>query len=245
MNRDRTLVSAVVLGLGVVLAGWFIGHGFLRGRAADRFVTVKGISEREVIADLALWPLRFVATGNDLGRAQAEIGRSTDQVYAFLARQGIDSSQVEIQGLEVIDVQANPYGEGATVGRDRYIINQTMMVRSNDPQTVLAASQRVGELVNAGVVLQSGMGFGPSRPTFTFNRLNELKPEMIAEATAAAREAAEQFALDSRSELGGIRRANQGVFVILARDQAPGIDEAGQLNKTVRVVSTIEYYLKD
>ncbi len=217
----------------------------MRGRAADRFVTVKGISERQVVADLALWPLRFVATGNDLGQAQAEIGRSTDRVYAFLARQGIDSSQVEIQGLEVIDVRADPYGEGATAGRDRYIINQTMMVRSDDPQTVLAASQRVGELVNAGVVLQSGLGFGPSRPTFTFNRLNDLKPAMIAEATAAAREAAEQFALDSRSELGGIRQANQGVFVILPRDQAPGIDEAGQLNKTVRVVSTIEYYLKD
>ena len=78
-----------------------------------------------------------------------------------------------------------------------------------------------------------------------FTKLNDLKPPMIAEATARAREAAEQFARDARSELGGIRRANQGIFEILPRDQAPGIFEGNQILKTVRVVSTIEYLLED
>jgi hypothetical protein len=119
------------------------------------------------------------------------------------------------------------------------------MVRSDDPATVYAASQDMGELVEAGIVLSSGTGYGPAAPTFLFTRLNDLKPEMIAEATASAREAAEQFAADSRSGVGGIRRANQGVFVILPRDQAPGITEGAQLHKTVRVVSTIDYYLKN
>jgi hypothetical protein len=68
---------------------------------------------------------------------------------------------------------------------------------------------------------------------------------MIAEATAKARRAAEQFALDSGSSVGRIRRAKQGVFVILPRDRAQGIDEGSQINKTVRVVSTIDYYLED
>jgi len=102
----------------------------------------------------------------------------------------------------------------------------------------------VGELVAAGVVLSSGGEYGGGGPTFIFTGLNDLKPAMIAEATARAREAAEQFARDAKSRIGGIRRANQGTFEILARDRAPGITEEGQLAKTVRVVSTVDYNLE-
>ena len=118
-------------------------------------------------------------------------------------------------------------------------------MRSTQPERVLAASQRVGELVSAGVVLSSGGEYGTGGPTFVFTKLNALKPQMIAEATARAREGAEQFARDSRASLGGIRRASQGVFEILPRDQAPGITQEGQLVKTVRVVTTVEYGLRD
>lgn len=242
MNLDRSTLAAVVVALGLALGGWFVGHGFASGRAADRFVTVKGVAEREAKADLALWPLSFSATADDLGRAQGEMARATRQIFSFLERNGIDTTQVELQELQVTDALANPYRDGPVASR--YVITQTLMVRSTDPDRVLAGSQRVGELVDAGVVLSSQMGYYGSGPTFLFTRLNDLKPEMIAEATAAAREAAEQFALDSQSELGGIRRANQGVFVILPRDQATGIEEGSQLFKKVRVVSTIEYFLK-
>jgi hypothetical protein len=109
---------------------------------------------------------------------------------------------------------------------------------------VLAASQRVSELVAAGVALSSSGEFGIGGATFVFTRLNQLKPTMIAAATANARAAAEQFARDSRSTLGSIRQASQGVFVILPRDQAPGVSEESQLHKTVRVVSTVQYFLR-
>ena len=117
------------------------------------------------------------------------------------------------------------------------------MVRSDDPSGVQRASQSVGELVAAGVVLRSGTGWGPARPTYLFRRLNDLKPAMIAEATAAAREAAGRFADDSGSRLGEIRRANQGVFQILPRDAAAGISQEEQLFKTLRVVTTVEFLL--
>lgn len=232
----------IVLAAGIAVAGWFVGNGFVKGRAADRYVTVKGVSERDVEADVALWPLRFVATDDDLGRAQIAIKKSHQHVLAFLKRHGIDPAATEVQRLEVNDLLANPYRSGPT--QSRYIITETLMVRTEDTKTIERASQAVGELVDAGVVLSSTGG--PSAgPTFLFTRLNELKPEMIAEATAEARRGAGQFAKDSGSEIGTIRRANQGVFVILARDRAPGITEEGQLRKTVRVVSTVEYYLKD
>lgn len=241
--KDRTLLSAAVLALGFLLAGLFIGRGFVASRTADHFVTVKGLAEREVIADIALWPLRFVATHDDLGQAQTKIQRSKEAILAFLQRHGIEATQVELQGLEVTDVLANPYRNGGPV-ESRYIIRQSLMVRSSDPERIESASQDIGELVEAGVIL-SAEG-GPSNgPTYLFTKLNELKPALIADATANARKAAEQFAKDSGARLGGIRQANQGSIQILARDSAPGVMEENQRNKTVRVVATIDYYLED
>jgi hypothetical protein len=163
---------------------------------------------------------------------------------AFLQKHGLESADTEIQGVEVNDVRANPYRGPGEISGDRYIVNMLLMVRSDQPDKILAASQQVGELLSAGVVLSSGGGGGPfGGPTFVFSKLNDLKPEMIAEATSSARKAAEQFAKDSRSKIGGIRRANQGVFEIQPRDQAMGIMEGSQLHKTLRVVSTIDYFL--
>lgn len=234
--------GAIALAAGVSLAGYFVGDGFLKGRSSERFVTVKGVSERDVKANVALWPISFVATDDDLQEAQSRIRRSYEEVAGFFERQGIDAGEVNVQRFEVTDVLANPYRSGPM--QSRYIIEQTVMVRTDDPEKVEAASQAVGELVDAGVVLSS-RGMPGTGPTYLFTELSSLKPEMIAEATANARRAAEQFATDSGSKIEGIRRANQGVFVILARDRAPGIGEESQIDKTVRVVSTVEYYLKD
>jgi len=143
---------------------------------------------------------------------------------------------------------ACPASSGPASGEragSRYVIRQTVVVRSLKPELILTASQRVGELVSAGVVLSSGGDDGSGGPTFVFTGLNKLKPQMIGEATARARESAEQFARDSHSDIGGIRNASQGVFEILPRDQAQGISEASQIIKTVRVVSTIDYSLKN
>lgn len=240
---ERSWIGGTALAIGVALGGWFVGRGWTSARTVDRYVSVKGVAERDVIADLALWPFQIVATGNDLARTQVEIDRSVRTILAFLARHGVDTAGAELQGLQVTDRLAQDFRDGPSASA-RFVVQQLMMVRSQDPASVQAASQQMGELVGAGVVLQSGSGWGPARPVFLFRKLNDIKPPMIAEATAAARAAAEEFARDSESRLGGIRQASQGVFVILPRDQAPGINESDQLYKTVRVVSTVDYYLE-
>ncbi len=240
---DRPLVPAVVVALGIFFGGAAAGHGFARARLDDRYVTVKGTSEREAKADLAIWPLHVVTADNDLGRANARLEISVATVRAFLARHHIDTTTAEVQDFSVTDVYLTQ-GDAGSRPPARYVIRQTIVVRSITPDLVLAASQRVAELVSAGVVLSSGADFGNGGPTFIFTGLNQLKPQMIAEATAHAREAAEQFAHDSHSRIGPIRQASQGLFEILPRDQAPGISEESQIAKTVRVVSTIDYMLR-
>lgn len=232
--------AALILGISAVVSASFISAGLTDLRTGDRYVTVKGVAERDVGADLALWPIRFVATGTSLSDAQQKASSSRNAIMAFLKLQAISDSAVELQRLDVTDTRANPYQDHT--GEQKFIISQTLMVRSEDIDKIRQAAQSVSELVDSGVVLSSD--YGASGPTYLFNGLNDIKPEMIAEATAAAREAASQFADDANTELGDLRRANQGVFQILARDQAPGVSEQQHPAKTVRVVSTVEYYLR-
>jgi hypothetical protein len=236
------VAGAVIIAIGIGAAGWLVGRGLASFRTGERSVVVKGVSEREVQADLAVWPLRMVVADDDLIRAHEKMQWTVQQVRAFLTRHGIDPAGAQVQSFSVTDARADRFRADTGVG-SRYVINQTLLVRSTDPPKIRAASEKIGELVAAGVVLTSGSEYRAGGPTYIFTKLNAVKPSMIAEATARAREAAAQFARDSRSRLGGIRRASQGTFEILPRDQAPDISEDSQIAKAVRVVSTVEYQL--
>ena len=149
---------------------------------------------------------------------------------------------VGVGGFEVTDALAQLYRSGPV--ESRFVMAQTLVVRSPDVDGVAALAQRVGELVSQGVVLSSDGGTAGG-PVYLFTALNDAKPEMVAEATRNARASAEQFAADSGSRLGDIRSASQGLFQILARDDAPGLMEPFQIAKRLRVVSTVEYFLTD
>lgn len=235
------ILAALLIAIGLVFAGWFIGHGFETGRN-QRTVTVKGLAERDVKADLALWPIKFVETGEQLGDVQAKIQRDDATVTAFLARHKFGNDAIAFRTLDVTDRAAQAYGNNQYP--TRFIIARTIMVRTPAVDAVAAAAQATGELIDGGVVLGGENGGNDNGPSYLFNRLNALKPSMIAEATKNARAAAEQFARDSGSKLGGIRDANQGVFEILARDKAPMLQEEHQVDKTVRVVATLDYALE-
>lgn len=237
--NERSPISTLLLSLAIVLAGVFVGGGLQRFRSADRSVSVKGVAERDVKADIGLWPLRFMSSDDVLANAQRKIESDRRAILRFLAQHGIDSASVAIQGLEVQDNAANAYGGNQP--RTRFVINMTLIARSREPERIREASQAIGTLVDAGIVIQSGPYGGP---TYAFTRLNDFKPAMVAEATASARRAAEEFAKQSRSRVGGIRRASQGVFEIQARDQAPGVEESSQIEKRLRVVTTVEYALQ-
>lgn len=231
------LFAALLLATGIAVAGWLVGQGIARARGVEHFVTVKGTSERDVSADVAIWPMRLTASSNDLSAAHAKLEQSLAKVRDFLTREGVDLSDSQVQSFSVSDANAREYGSANTKA-DRFVIQETLIVRSREPEKVNAVSAKIGELVAAGVVFSGG------GPIFVFTGLSDLKPAMIAEATGRAREAAAQFAKDSHSALGPIRRANQGLFEILARDATPVTQESTQVRKTVRVVATVEYVLE-
>jgi len=236
--RPIETAPAAVLGLllatGWALAGFFVGHALLVARASERLVTVKGLAEREVPADLVIWPIAFTATGNGLESLQRGVDESTARIRGFL-EQEFPGDAVLVSTPGVVDRDAQSYApEGRPV--DRYFAQLTVTLRTGTAERVRAATERLGDLVRDGVALAGAYGAGPQ---YLFTGLDRIKPEMIAEATRDARRAAEKFAEDSGSRVGAIRSAQQGYFSIEDRD--PFSPEY----KRVRVVTTVRFFLVD
>lgn len=234
-NRDRSREAGILgltLAVGIAGAGMLVGRSLAVMRTADRHVTVRGLSEREVAADLALWPIVFNATGDDLTAVQAELDRDEATVRAFLADQGFQPGDVSVSIPRVTDHQAfGGRGEGA----QRYMAEVSLTLRSSDVERVRTAMQASGVLVRQGVAVLRSYEYNPQ---FLFTQLESIKPDMIAEATRDARRAAEQFAHDSGSRVGAIRSAQQGYFSIEDRDAY------SPEHKRVRVVTTVQYFLE-
>jgi hypothetical protein len=240
--RDNGASFGFLLAVAVGLSGWWLSDALLQSRQPSRTVTVKGLSERDVEADLALWTLSFVATGDELEAVEAQVQEDEVTIRRFLTAGRIEEAAVSVQRLDVQDRVAASYYSGPT--RPRYVVRKTLLVRSSDVVAVEERSQRVNQLVRAGVVLSSDRGADQLLPTYLFTQLTAIKPEMVAEATRNARTTAEQFAQDADTQLGGILEARQGLFQILARDKAPQLREPQQRRKTVRVVSTLKFSLQ-
>lgn len=238
MRLITYILTACIMTVGFVMTGQLIKDGLIQIRSADRYVTVKGLAERDVKANLAVWPIQFKVADNDLKIAEAELNRQSAIIQNFLIENGVTADEISVQSLIVNDAYAQQYQRNQVAAR--YAIDKTILVRTENVDNVVKAAEKIGDLVREGVLI----GYG-AIPQYSFTELNAIKPEMIAQATTNAREAAEQFANDSGAKVGDIRSASQGYFSILARDDVGGQSSDNALYKKVRVVSTVEYYLND
>jgi hypothetical protein len=238
----RSLSNSGLLGLGLTLLlgfaalGYLLGHAAVEVREYERTVTAKGLSEREYPADVVIWPVAYMVTGNDLGELYRDLDSTGGQIRAFLEQSGIAADEITMSPPTLTDKSAQAWGD-ARKPEFRYVASRTVTVYSGEVDRVRSAMTGLVELGKRGIAF-SGDAY-QNRVEFLFSRLNEIKPTMIEEATRNARDVALKFAADSQSRLGKIRRASQGQFSIEARDtNNPHI-------KKVRVVSTVEYYLSD
>ncbi|WP_321327474.1 SIMPL domain-containing protein [uncultured Parasphingorhabdus sp.] len=231
-SRNKVwLTSAGLLTVGLMVGGYLLGDGLLRAKMADRSVTVRGLAEREVTADLATWTIAYSAQSSDLQSAQTDIDRDTAAITAFFKELGFEADALKPTGANVNQYSSN--------GIPQYTIRQRLSLRTNDIDKAQAAVARQFDLVRRGVVLEDGSGM-----SYTFTKLDEIKPEMVAEATKDARKSAEQFAEDSGTDVGGIKSATQGYFSINSRDgDAGGYGVTDTPYKKVRVVTTVNFYL--
>jgi len=230
-------LKTIVLSLALVIAGFFVGNMHKTGKKYDRFVQVKGLSQREVNADLAVWPINITLTANHLQSLKSDIERQNKQVYDFFIAQGFNKNELTKGSTNISDTHADMYNNSYQNQGFRYLAKSEFTVRTNDIEKLQNALSASLELMSKGILLGSKNTWRPVE--YVFTGLNDLKPSMIEEATKNAREVAEKFARDSDSQVGEIRVARQGLFSINDRDEnTPQI-------KIVRVVSTIDFQLED
>ena len=238
MSHTSSLLTALVIAGGITLGGFFPGYYYYKTRFYMRTVTVKGLAEKDVKSDLAVWNIRFQSANNLLSVAKKDIEDQESTIRSFLKTSGFSESEVITQGLAMQDAYADSYRDRNAIPA-RYTLTQTLTVRSQQVDLIAKTYPQIGDLVSSGVNLSA---YGNS-VSYLFTGLNTIKPVMLNEATRNARQAADEFAKNSGSKVGQIRSANQGVFSILPREDIPDQSEREQINKKVRVVSTVEYYL--
>jgi hypothetical protein len=223
------LLPAVILGAALAFAGWSVGQGVERFRMADRTVTVKGLAEMDVKSDFAIWTLAFRRGGNAFDEVQRQLSADREQVVAFLAAQGFSADEIEARPLQVQDLLAREWG------------NSNVALRFTGQGQVAKAANASDPLIQAGVQLDNQDGY--AGPRYQLRGFNDVKPQLLEEATRNAREQAAKFAADAGATLGGLKNANQGVISVNS-DDGGDMDSSRTIGKRLRVVSTFQFGLE-
>jgi len=246
MKENIKILIAIAIVIGLALNGIFIGRALQRFKKEDRSISVKGFSEREVKANLAVWTIKTRITTNDIAAGSRQIEIDKNKITGFLIQKGIKENEIFQQDLKVVDKMAREYGDN-NIGEFRYIIENSILVRSSNVDTVQAVKRMTDELLKMGVVISNVNEYMPS-VQYLFTDLNNIKPEMLSEATQNARKAALEFTRESNVSLGNLKKASQGLFTIVDRDDfIAGQAEGGyganvnDIYKKVRVVVNIEF----
>ena len=227
--------EALLLAIGILGLGAFLYCAMMHTKDRERIVSVKGLSERVVKADFVIWPIVYKELGNDLSAIYETVQTKNATLEKFLRDNGIDESEISRSSTDIVDAQSELYNNDRRAFR--YVATVVLTVASKDVDKVRKLMGRQGELLKQGIAFSEGDY--RYRKVYSFNGLNEIKPEMIDEANKNARVTAEKFALDSDSKLGKIKTATQGQFSIEDRDEnTPYI-------KKVRVVTSVQYFLED
>ena len=234
-SRAVLLGAVAIFAVGLTTSGYVLGDGLRRAKMAERSVTVRGVSERDVIADIATWSVSFSDEGTTLAPVQASVDQKSRAVRTFFQRAGFKPGEISDTSISASQSFDRDRKE------DRVTVSRSIQLRSTNVMKVRDAYARQSELIRDGVPISG------SNVSYVFTKLNDLKPGMIAEANQTARRSAEQFARDSGAEVGRIKTASQGYFSVGARD-GEDCDDCGSSGgsspfQKVRVVTTIDYDL--
>lgn len=233
--QQKKILAFFVLGLSIVIAAFLLSRSIQSFSVSKQTVSVKGFADREVKADLVVWPIRINTGASDIPGVKVAMQKSIDIVTDFLQSNGFDKSEITFSVPEIRDNQIDAYYDGANKNKFRYIVTLGITLRTSKVDSAIQAIGRSYDLISRGVLLTDRW----SSPKFLFTKLDEIKPDMIAQATTNSHEAAMQFAKGSGGKkVGAIQQASQGLFSIDDRD------EASPQFKNVRVVVNVSYFLE-
>ncbi len=240
MNAPWRLLAAAIVGAGIAASGYMVGKGLTGFRGDNRTITVKGLAEKSVEADFAVWNISFRRAGTDFGQVQQQLVSDRDKVLTFLKARGFTDAEIEVRPLNVKDLLAREFAQN----NQPFRFNGTgqLVVKSKRVIEVEKATLALDPLIQSGIQI-AGEGEGPAGPRFFLQGFNAVKGELLSEATRSAREQATKFATEAGATLGTLRSANQGA-IRLSSDDGSDSDDGASRMKRLRVVSTFEYALQ-
>jgi len=247
LEKNRVILISIAFIIGFSSLGFFIGKSIERFRKEDRSISVKGFSEKEVKSNFAVWTIKTRITTNELAEGSKNSEENKNKIIAFLLENGLKKEEIIQQNLNVTDKLAREYSND--VGAFRYIIENTLQVRTVHVDLVDKVSKETDKLLKAGILIAENNEYNPAIK-YLFTGLNDIKPQMLSEATQNAKQAASEFTKQSDVKLGKLKKASQGLFSIVDRDQAI-ISPSGEggyyqanvndIYKKVKVVVSVEY----
>ena len=205
-GKGNFVIPALLIAVGVIIAGLFVGQMHLKGKKYDRHVTVKGLAEREVMADVAIWAFTLTAGSDNLNSLKTKLDSDTEDVLAFVKSQGFNDDEMSVGFPNIQDTRAQGY-QGAA-NQLRYVARTDFTIRTGDIDKLHATMAAMPELIGEGIVIQAKNQWQPVQ--YLYTKLNDIKPPMIEEATKNAREVADKFAADSGSKVGKIKNRHPG-----------------------------------
>jgi uncharacterized protein len=238
MEKVKILPSFVLgffifIGLGTL--GYFFKTAFIESKNLERTVIVKGLSEKEVLSNIVIMPIKLTRTSNNLESLIIDIDNDTNKVIKFLKDNGLKDEDITLGAISIVDKMANEFSNQEF--SIRYLATKVINIYSSEIEKVRALSGKLSELSQTGILFKTDDY--DSKIEYVYTKLNDIKPSMIEEATSNARAVAQKFAHDSNSKLGKIKKATQGQFEVISRDKN------SEHIKNIRIVSTVEYYLVD
>lgn len=227
------IITSFFLAVGIAAAGYFISQTMINARTGVNTASVKGLSERIVDADTGRWTLTFKRAERDtnlVAETFAALEQDKLRIQEVLTKAGFSAEEMRFAPMIKNNQEERDY-EGNVVDR-YYTVDSSVQIYTRSPEKIEPSRQPIFSLTTDGIQIRE------SSLSYDFTGLNEIKPDMLREATENARIAANEFASNAGINVGGIQLASQGGFSIQSAD-----DGSAGLRKLVRVVTNITFYL--
>ncbi|MGH8556202.1 MAG: SIMPL domain-containing protein [Methylococcales bacterium] len=238
VGRLELLMASFLLSLGVASAGYFVGKTLYNAKVGINTAEVKGLAERRVNADRAYWKIQYTVTGaskSEISKLYERSEADQTRIIALLSESGFEKAEI-VPG--VIDYQTKEFrDDNQKLVEEKYVLVGSIDVETNKVQLVAEVRAKLNKLIAQGLDIQN------NAPAYHFTKLNDIKPDMVKEATTNARIAANEFAANAGVKVGGIRDAQQGGFIV--RDVGEEYGDTKNLEKELRLVTTITFYLTE
>lgn len=245
MSKLRTILLIVIFGLtlplSVVLSTHLARKSFEKVKLRDQTITVKGYAERRITSDRATWYACIDAESPDLKTAYIHVEEGRSRLAELLQKLGVKPQEQELTSPSYTALYKRDEKGNQTNQVEFYRVSQPVHLETVDVQLVRRVSQSAGELIRDGIKITS------SAPQYHYTQMNEMKLQMLSEASANARSRAEML-IGNNGRLGGLRNASQGVFQItspLSTEVSDlGISDTESVDKVIKAVVTLEFAIE-